>query len=167
MLSRIGQAHSPPNHSAHPHLSTDSTHLFRICTLIKTASKAHTSPHSSVWSHSYEVDSLCYLHDTLSYLPARLLTFCVSSSLFSCAPLLHLLQLLSPCGSFLYSSKEVCAVSRLPSTISCGLRNKVINSIYPRTVLLPVILTCHCHLLLLLLIKTPVIIIILCLSLLP
>ncbi len=92
-------------------------------------------------------------------------TFCVSSSVLFCASLQRLFQLPSPCGSSNYSS-DVCAFSRLPSTISCKTRNKVIVTINPRTVPLPLILTYHYPLLQSLSIKISVYILILCLSLL-
>ncbi len=42
VMSQIGQAHPPSNHSAYRHLSINCTHLFGINTLIRTPSKAHT-----------------------------------------------------------------------------------------------------------------------------
>ncbi len=66
-----------------------------------------------------------------------------------------------------YSSSKMCAFSHLPSTISCETKNKVIVTINPRTVPLPLILSYHYPLLQSLSIKMPVYILILCLSLLP
>ncbi len=63
-----------------------------MSTLIKTATKAHTSQHSGVWSRKYEVES------TLGIVTLNYLVYLPAISLFSCV--IHL-QLQSPA--------EVCA----------------------------------------------------------
>ncbi len=50
------QVFTPVNPSAPPHMNTSHTHLQLLCTFIKLASKAHTSPHSSVRSRLYVKD---------------------------------------------------------------------------------------------------------------
>ncbi len=115
-VSQIGQAHSPPNHSAHPRLNTDCTHLHCICTLTRLLYKhtPHSTPVCGLRTHSYKVHGLSMLLRYLNvltsfvYLPPVLLSnVCLLPSL-SCVSL--------DC------STEVCHVihsSSVVATLSC------------------------------------------------
>ncbi len=61
VLSRIGQAHSPPNHSAQPHLSTDCTHLFRICTHLRKHTP-HLTPVSGLVHTKWTLYAIYTIH---------------------------------------------------------------------------------------------------------
>ncbi len=141
-LSRISQAHSPPNHNALLHLSINCTHLHVISTLISLHTKAHTSHQHIVRSRFLRsglmlLQLLTCVLTLISYLPPVSSPVC-SSQLYSIVCVSKdLLKCVSP-----VQDCEVCAPFP-PSTSSCESKG---NSLITLIILLCLFIELVTHL---------------------
>ncbi len=141
-LSRISQAHSPPNHNALLHLSINCIHLHVISTLISLHTKAHTS-HQHIVRSRFVRSGLMLLQlltcvlTLISYLPPVSSPAC-SSQLYSIICVSKdLLECVSP-----VQDCEVCAPFPL-STSSCESKG---NSLITLIILLCLFIEVVTHL---------------------
>ncbi len=139
-MSRISQAHSPPNHNALLHLSINCTHLHVISILISLHTKAHTSHQHIVRSRfirSGLLQLLTCVLTLISYLPPVSSPVC-SSQLYSIVCVSKdLLECVSP-----VQDCEVCAPFP-PSTSSCESKG---NSLITLIILLCLFIELVTHL---------------------
>ncbi len=157
-VSRISQAHSPPNHNALLHLSINCTHLHVISTLISLHTKAHTSHQHIVRSRFIQsglmlLQLLTCVLTLISYLPPVSSPVC-SSQLYSIVCVSKdLLECVSP-----VQDCEVCVLrfphprvpvkaKEIPLSPSsyycaCSLNLLLISISYPLTPPIAIKLTC-------------------------